>query len=98
MLTSILTFLGIAQSTPAVQEVEKAALAKSIGLIHHLFGWVETKEAGHPLLLAATDKLEQLIEQHGEEDLIAFLASKGIMVVAVPPPVAPAETPAAPLP
>src|SRR5438105_2752150 len=96
ILSGLLAFLGVAQHVPAVEEAEAEIVKETIGLVEHLFGWIESKESGHPLILAATMKVQNLIEEHGEEDLIAFLASKGIHVSVAPPTAAPATMPPGP--
>ncbi len=84
-LTWILALLGIAQQSPAVQDAEGKALTAGLGVVKGIFDWIEEKETGHPMLQASTQYVEDMVMEHGADNLVAFLKKRGIEITVTQP-------------
>ncbi|HZZ80988.1 MAG TPA: hypothetical protein VFE62_20975 [Gemmataceae bacterium] len=85
-ITWLLALFGIAQQSPVVRDGEGKAVSAGLGLIKAIFDWLEEKEDGHPMLQAWTQYVEDIVIQYGADELVAFLAARGITITITKPP------------
>ena len=89
----IMGLLWFLHAQPEVKEVEKAVVKRTIGLIDYLFDWVKLGEAPDPIVNEANARIKAMIDEFGEDDLIAYLQSRGVVVVPAPILPAPPQAP-----